>query len=168
MDILYRRGRATAAEVMGELFASFGLAETVTRLGTLIEENTLAGIGAQNSRNLFSSAGYFAAVPTASGRAFAQRYAQAYGDKGGLLNALAESCYEGMLLLEAMARKAGGVNARKIEAVADGLLYQGPRGAAAMQSRHVRKDIYLAQADGAAFKVIRTFQSVNPGQNCKA
>ena len=39
-------------------FASFWLDDQAVRLGTLIEENTLAGIGAENSKDLFSSAGY--------------------------------------------------------------------------------------------------------------
>ena len=45
-------------------FASFGLPDSVTRVGTLIEENTLAGIGAENSKNLYSSAGYFGSIDT--------------------------------------------------------------------------------------------------------
>ena len=39
-------------------FASFGLAEKALRLGTLIEENTLSGIGLANAKNLYSSAGF--------------------------------------------------------------------------------------------------------------
>ena len=33
-------------------FASFGLSENVLRFGTLIDENTLMGIGAENSKNI--------------------------------------------------------------------------------------------------------------------
>lgn len=56
-------------------FGSFGLSDHVIRLGTLIEENTLAGIGADGSKNLFASAGYFASVATPAAKAFAEAYA---------------------------------------------------------------------------------------------
>lgn len=148
-------------------FASFGLAERVVRLGTLIEENTLAGIGAQNSANLYSSSGYFSAIETPAARAFAARYAKKFGDKAPPLNALAESCLEGLLLLEAMAARAGGVSVAALEKVADGTSYEGPRGRIVLQARHSSKDIYLAKAEGAAFKVLKTFDNVGSGQTCK-
>lgn len=149
-------------------FASFGLAEKTVRLGTLIEENTVAGIGAQNTANLYASAGYFASIETPAARAFAARYAKKFGADAPMLNGLAQSCYEGLLVLEAMGAKAGGLDVGKLEAAAGGLRYSGPRGEAALQSRHTRKDIYLAKADGAALKVIHTFRDVGSGQSCKA
>jgi len=149
-------------------FASFGLAERMVRLGTLIEENTLAGIGAQNSANLYSSAGYFASIETPAARAFAARYAGRFGDKAPVLNALAESCVEGLLLLQALAARAGGVGVAAFEKIAEGTTYEGPRGRVVLQARHTGKDIYLAQADGASFRVVNTFANVAAGQNCKA
>lgn len=148
-------------------FASFGLADKAVRLGTLIDENTLAGIGAQNSRNLYSSAGYFGSIQTPAAKAFAEDYKKKFGDKGLPLNALGESCYEGLLLLEAMADKAKSLEVSKLEAVAQGISYDGPRGHTVLENRHCRKDIYVAQAEGAAFKVVKTFPNVASGQNCK-
>ena len=147
-------------------FASFGLAEGVTRLGTLIEENTLAGIGAENSTNLFSSAGYFGSIDTPAAKAFAQRYFDKFGADAAALNSLGQSCYDGLLLLDALAEKAGSLEAAAMDAAADGTSYDGPRGTAVMSARHVSKDIYLAEADGAAFKVVETFANVAPGDNC--
>ena len=117
-------------------FASFGLAERVVRLGTLDRGNTLAGIGAQNSSNLFASAGYFASIETPPARAFAARYAARFGDKAPVLNALAESCVEGLLLLQALAARAGGVGVAGFEKVAEGTSYEGPRGRVVLRSRH--------------------------------
>ena len=151
----------------GRAFASFGLADKVIRLGTLIDENTLAGIGAQSSHNLFSSAGYFGSLQTPAAKAFATDYKNKFGDKGLPLNALGESCYEGLLLLEAMANKANSLKVDKIEAVAQGISYDGPRGHTVLENHYCRRDIYLAQAEGAQFKVIKTFPNVAPGQNCK-
>ncbi len=147
-------------------FASFGLADDVARLGTLIEENTLAGIGAENSVNLFSSAGYFASIDTPSARSFAEKYVAKFGADAAALNALGQSCYDGMLLLAVLAAKAGSLSAADMDAAADGTSYEGPRGGATMSDRHVSKDIYLAEADGAAFKVIATFADVGAGDNC--
>jgi len=147
-------------------FASFGLADRVVRLGTLIEENTLAGIGAQNSANLYASAGYFSSIETPAARAFAARYAAKFGDKAPVLNALAESCVEGLLLLQALAARAGGVGVAGFEKVADGTTYEGPRGRVVLQARHSSKDIYLAKAEGASFKVVNTFANVGSGARC--
>lgn len=147
-------------------FASFGLADSALRLGTLIEENTLAGIGAENSKNLYSSAGYFANIDTPAAKAFAEKYNDRFGADAAALNSLGESCYDGVLLLDALAEKAGSLSPADMDAAADGTTYEGPRGSATMSNRHVSKDIYLAEADGAKFRVIKTFNDVAPGNNC--
>ncbi len=35
-----------------------------------------------------------------------------------------------------------------------------------MSDRHVSRDVYLAEADGATFKVVETFPNVGAGDNC--
>ena len=147
-------------------FASFGLADQALRLGTLIEENTLAGIGAESSANLHSSAGYFASIDTPAANAFAKTYAVAFGAGAPVLNTLGESCYEGFKLLDALAERAGSLSPAEMDEVADGTSYDGPRGRATMQDRHVTQDIYLAEAAGAEFRVIETFANVGAGDNC--
>ncbi|WP_419913980.1 substrate-binding domain-containing protein [Hoeflea sp.] len=147
-------------------FASFGLPDSVVRLGTLIEENTLAGIGAENSKNLFSSAGYFATIDTPAAAAFAEAYHGKFGADAAALNSLGESCYEGLKLLQAMAEKAGSLDVADLEKAAEGTSYDGPRGHATMSERHVSRDIFLAEADGAGFKVVETFPAVSAGKNC--
>ncbi|MEM9104378.1 MAG: substrate-binding domain-containing protein [Pseudomonadota bacterium] len=147
-------------------FASFGLSDSVTRLGTLIEENTLAGIGAENSKNLFSSAGYFGSIDTPAAKAFAEKYHSTFGEEAAALNTLGESCYEGMKLLQALATKADSLDVAAFEGAADGTSYEGPRGVATMSDRHVSRDVYLAEADGASFKVIETFKEIGAGDNC--
>ena len=148
-------------------FASFGLADRALRLGTLIEENTLAGIGAESSANLFSSAGYFASIDTPSANAFAEVYAATFGADAPVLNTLGESCYEGFKLLGALAARAGSLSPADLDEVADGTSYDGPRGRATMKDRHVSQDIYLAEAEGAGFRVVETFPSVGAGDNCE-
>lgn len=147
-------------------FASFGLADQAVRLGTLIEENTLAGIGAENAENLYSSAGYFANIDTPAAKAFADNYKARFGDDAAALNALGQSVYDGVLLFAALAERAGSLSASDMDAAAQGTTYEGPRGAATMDGRHVSKDIFLAEADGVDFRVVQTFPGVGPGDNC--
>ena len=148
-------------------FASFGLADNVLRLGTLIEENTLAGIGAQSSKNLFSSAGFFAAVDTPNVKAFDKKYTDKFGPKAPALNTLSESCYDGLLFLDALAKQAGSLKVADLDSAADkGVSYDSPRGKLTYKKGEVASDIYLAEADGASFKIVKTFDSVSSGGTC--
>jgi urea transport system substrate-binding protein len=156
-----------AAVGFNKAFASLGLADKALRLGTLIEENTLAGIGNANAKNLYSSAGYFANLQTPAAKAFAEAYAKRFGAQAPALNGLAESAYEGFLLLEAMAKKAGSLDVPKLDAASEGATYKGPRGTVTMKSRHVVQDIFVANVDANGFRVVKTFPQVSSGQTCK-
>jgi ABC-type branched-subunit amino acid transport system substrate-binding protein len=149
-------------------FASFGLADKAVRLGTLIEENTLAGIGTENAKNLYSSMGYFSTLGTPGATAFAQAYAKRFGDKAPMLNGLAESTYEGFMMLEAIAAKAGDLNAAKMERASEGATYKGPRGVVTMHARHVDQDIFVSDVNAKGFNVVKSFPHVPSGQSCKA
>jgi len=156
-----------ASVTFNKAFASFGLADKALRLGTLLEENTLAGIGAANAKNLYSSAGYFANITTPAAKAFAEAYAKRFGPQAPALNGLAESAYEGFLMLEAMAKKAGSLSVAKLDAANEGVSYNGPRGAVTMKARHVEQDVYVADVDDKGFRVVKTFARVGSGQTCK-
>ncbi len=156
-----------ASVTFNKAFASFGLADKALRLGTLLEENTLAGIGAANAKNLYSSAGYFANITTPAAKAFAEAYAKRFGPQAPALNGLAESAYEGFLMLEAMAKKAGSLTVAKLDAASEGVSYNGPRGTVTMKARHVEQDVYVADVDDKGFRVVKTFAGVGSGQTCK-
>jgi ABC-type branched-subunit amino acid transport system substrate-binding protein len=156
-----------ASVTFNKAYASFGLSDKALRLGSLIEENTLAGIGVPNAKNLYSSAGYFANITTPAAQAFAQAYAQRFGPQAPALNGLAESAYEGFLMLEAVAQKAGSLQVAKLDAASEGVSYNGPRGTVTMQARHVEQDIYVASVDDKGFRVVKTFAHVGSGQSCK-
>ena len=149
-------------------FASFGLADNVMRLGTLIDENTLMGIGAENSKNVFSAASYFANIETADAKAFAESYSAKFGSKAALLNGLSTSCYDGLTALDAIAERAGGLSVKEMDSVAEGTAFGSPRGDAVMKNRHLTLDIYLAEAKGTDFKIVKTFSKQEPGNFCKA
>ena len=54
-------------------FAGFGLDKEISRLSLLLEENTLLGIGAESSNNLFSSMSYYANAPARRTRSSRRR-----------------------------------------------------------------------------------------------
>ena len=83
------------------------------------------------------------------------------------MNGLAESAYEGFLMLEAVAQKAGSLQVAKLDAASEGVSYNGPRGTVTMQARHVEQDIYVASVDDKGFRVVKTFAHVGSGQSCK-
>lgn len=148
-------------------FSSFGLADKMLRLGTMFEENTLAGIGLANAKNLYSSAGYFANITTPAAIAFAQAYSKRFGPQAPILNGLAESTYEGFLMLEAISRKAGSLAVSKMDAACEGATYNSPRGSETVKSRHVEQNVYVADVDANGFRVVKTFSRVSSGQTCK-
>jgi len=147
-------------------FAGFGLDERAIRLGTLIEENTLAGIGADNANRLFASAGYFASIETEAAEAFATAYAEEFGEDAPVLNTLGQSAYDGLTLLAELANRAGGLDVAAIEAVAEGTTFESPRGAGTLTGRHVAQTIYLADGSGGAFDIIASFDGVASSEGC--
>ncbi len=156
-----------ASVTFNKAFASFGLADKAIRLGSLLEENTLAGIGLANARNLYSSAGYFANIETPAAKAFSDAYFKRFGAQAPALNGLAESVCEGFLMLEAIAARAKSLDVAKMEPASEGASYSGPRGAVTMHARHVDQDIYLADVGEKGFRVVKTFPHIASGQTCK-
>lgn len=156
-----------ASVTFNKAFASFGLADKAIRLGSLLEENTLAGIGLANARNLYSSAGYFANIETPAAKAFSEAYFKRFGAQAPALNGLAESVYEGFLMLEAIATRVKSLDVAKMEPASEGASYSGPRGAVTMHARHVDQDIYLADVGDKGFRVVKTFAHIASGQTCK-
>ena len=147
-------------------YAGFGLDKQAIRLGTLIEENTLAGIGAGNTKGLYNSAGYFANLDNSSAKAFAKRYYETYGDDAPALNGLGESLYEGLMLLQAMGNKASNISTKSFDKVAEGIKFTSPRGAGVLEGRHVTQDTYLADGSSGTYKVIKTFKAVKSSESC--
>ena len=134
-------------------FADAGLDESCCRLSTLVDENTLLASGADGAHDLWASAAYFESLVTPEGLAFGARYTARFGAAAPALNAPAESCYEGLLLLNALAGAAGSLDAAAISDAARRTEYQGPRGDLRLSGGHLQQRIYLAEADGFGFDV---------------
>jgi urea transport system substrate-binding protein len=110
-------------------FSATGLDRDILRFSSLIDENVLLASGADNTRGLMTSAGYFEDLATTSGMDFAAAYFRRFGPDAPVLNSLGESCYEGVRLLTELMRRAGSADVRPMTAVAEGLSYETPRGA---------------------------------------
>ena len=80
-------------------FGRAGLSRDVLRLSSVMAENELLGIGAENTENLFVTAGYFAALDTDANLAFKERYHGRFGQRAPTLNTFGQSTYEGVHFL---------------------------------------------------------------------
>ena len=147
-------------------YSAFGLPEQALRVGTLIEENTLAGIGAANAAGLYSSMGYFANLPNDAAAAYAARISDTFGDQAAQPNGLGQSIYDGLVLLAAMGNAAGSMDAAAIAGVADGTSFSSPRGSATLDGNHVAQSVYLADGSSGSFEVVASFDSVPHGVAC--
>jgi urea transport system substrate-binding protein len=135
-------------------FAKAGLDDSCLRLSTLIEENTLLASGADSTRGICAAAAYFESLHTRESLEFGGRYTRRFGPDAPTLNSPAESCYEGILLLSALARAARTIDVASLCRVADSVVYAGPRGEVRMRSQHLDQRVYLAEADALDLGVI--------------
>ena len=141
-------------------FAARGLAHRIIRYGPLIEENTLLGIGADCSRGIFSASGYFTCLDTPENNSFIARYTTKFSANAPMLNAVGQSCYDGLHFLAALTDKAKSPDASKLASFTEGFTFQSPRGTMVMHNRHSAKTIYLAEARGMDFNIIEAFTGV--------
>ena len=147
-------------------YAAFGLDRQALRLGTLIEENTLAGIGAANAGRLFASMGYFASIDSDAARAYAERVSATFGATAAQPNGLGQSVYDGLMLMSALGNAAGSLDAADVARIADGTEFSSPRGAAVLDGNHVAQTIFLADGTSGAFQVAASFETVPHGVSC--
>jgi len=142
-------------------FAAAGLDAVCRRLSTLMDENTLLASGAECTRGVTTAAAYFETLATPESLAFGLRYARRFGAEAPALNSLGESCYEGVLLLAALAEQAGSLEVRELCAAGAAVRYEGPRGELRVRDdRHVEQRIYLAEADGLRFDVLAELEGL--------
>ncbi len=136
-------------------FSAQGMDRDVLRFSSLIDENVLLASGAENTKGLMTSAGYFEDLATSSSLDFAAAYFRRFGADAPVLNSLGESCYEGVRLLTALMHRAGSAEVRPMTSVSEGLSYESPRGTVELCDRHLRQRVFLAAANGLSWDVIQ-------------
>ncbi|MDR3466823.1 MAG: substrate-binding domain-containing protein [Xanthobacteraceae bacterium] len=138
-------------------FAEHGLAARMLRFCGAMDETVLLGIGADNTENLFCSSGYFADFASRDNDTFRASYQAAFGRCAPPVGSVAESNYEGLKFLETVAARAGSVELRPLMAAAQNVNYRAARGDVAMTDGVARMPIYLAEATGLDFRLVREF-----------
>ncbi|MFD9946458.1 substrate-binding domain-containing protein [Nonomuraea sp. NPDC059023] len=143
------------AVAFNRAFAAAGLDRDHVRFSPLMDENMLMATGAASTRGLYSAAGFFEGLGTAGSLDLGGRYHARFGPDAPVLNSMGESCFEGVLLLGELLNRAGELDLRSIGRIAEGLVYEGPRGTMRMRGRHLEQAVFLAEAEGMDFRVLQ-------------
>jgi len=123
---------------------------SVIRLSCAIEENGLMACGAGNLERLFAVSSYFGALATEANAAFKERYHAMHGDFAPALNALGQSCYEGVNYLTSLLRDHGQTWRTKSTRDSLPVRYLSGRDLT-RKTGASRPSVYLARADGLQF-----------------
>ena len=134
-------------------FARQGLDGRLARLSPAVEENTLLGGGASAHHHLYAAAAYFDGMDTAESAELAAAYYGRYGAWAPALNAVGESCYEAIWFLHRLARTCGSLRVSDLDRIGSRHFYDSPRGLVRLDGNLLDQDVYLAAADGMAFRV---------------
>lgn len=137
-------------------FAECGLAATTLRLAGAMDETVLLGIGADNTENLFCASGYFSCVGSGANDEFLARYRAMFGPLAPPIGSVGQSNYEGLRFLAAAANRAGSVSLGPLLSAARNIVYTGARGPVTVRDGRAEMPMYLAEADGLDFKLIKT------------
>jgi ABC-type branched-subunit amino acid transport system substrate-binding protein len=144
-------------------FAAAGMDDRCRRLSTLMDENMLLASGAAGTRGICAAAAYFETLTTPESLDFGGRYTRRFGPEAPMLNSLGESCYEGIQMLAALARQAGGLDVRAMTAHAASASFAGPRGELRVRGdNHVDQRVYLAEAHELGFDIVAQLQAPAP------
>jgi urea transport system substrate-binding protein len=138
-------------------FAECGLAATTLRLAGAMDETVLLGIGADNTENLFCASGYFNCVGSRANDDFLSQYRATFGTNAPPIGSVGQSNYEGLRFLEAAAERAGSLTMRPLLSAARNIVYAAARGPVTIRDGHAEMPMYLAEADGLDFRLIKTF-----------
>jgi ABC-type branched-subunit amino acid transport system substrate-binding protein len=147
----------TDSIVFNRAFAEQGLASKMLRLAGAMDETVLLGIGAENTENLFCASGYFVDMASRENDAFRCQYQASYGRYAPPLGSVAQSNYEGLRFLDTVASRAGTLAIKPLLSSAMNVDYVGARGRVGIRGGSAQMPIYLAEADGLDFQLIKKF-----------
>jgi ABC-type branched-subunit amino acid transport system substrate-binding protein len=136
-------------------FGECGLGATTLRFAGAMDETVLLGIGADNTENLFCSSGYFSCVGSRANDEFLGQYRAMFGAHAPPIGSVGQSNYEGLRFLEAAANRAGSLELRPLLSAARNIDYCGARGLVSIRDGRAEMSMYLAEADGLDFKLIK-------------
>ncbi|HEY4042344.1 MAG TPA: substrate-binding protein [Rhodopila sp.] len=132
-----------------------------------VDEGTAKSIGA-DATGVYIAQSYLTSIDNPQNQAFIAGLQKMFGNDMKTPNDLSEPEYDGIYLYKAAAEKAGSLDEAKILHALPEVSFDGARGKITMDKQHhAPLTMYLGQvqADGSV-KVIQTFKSVDPGQQC--
>ncbi|MGE2730593.1 substrate-binding domain-containing protein [Mycolicibacterium vaccae] len=138
--------------------------DRMARFSPLMEENMLLASGAGSTENLFVAAAYFNSLATPGAMELMGRYVATYGADAPPLNAMAESCYEGLRTLEALFERARTAEIGELMTSAQHIGFDSPRGPVNMRGNHLDQRVYIATADCYDFDIL---DSLSPAALCE-
>lgn len=144
-------------------FANRGGHDRMVRFSPLMEENMLLASGASGTQNMYVAAAYFSSLATAGAMDLMSRYVASYGADAPPLNGMAESCYEGLLTLEALFKRAPTPAICDLIASAPDVGFDSPRGPVNMRNGHLDQRVYIAAAEGFDFEILDLLRPVASG-----
>ncbi|WP_158218027.1 substrate-binding domain-containing protein [Marinibacterium profundimaris] len=136
-------------------FAAAGLDRSVIRLGLLVDENVLCGIGQDATHDLYSVSNYFSGWKSPENMRFLDRYHGAFGRLAPPVSSTSLSCYEGIHLLAGLAgRRADPGISRMAELARRPLQRDAARHHLRGQPIGRCKTVHIARADGVAMSIV--------------
>jgi ABC-type branched-subunit amino acid transport system substrate-binding protein len=138
-------------------FGECGLAATTLRLAGAMDETVLLGIGAEHTENLFCASGYFNSVGSRANDEFLANYHGMFGANAPPIGSIGQSNYEGLRFLQAAAERAGCLTFAPLARAARDIQYVGARGLVTIRAGDAQMPMYLAEADGLDFMLLKTF-----------
>ena len=147
----------TDSIVFNRAFAEQGLASKILRLASAMDETVLLGIGADHTENLFCASGYFVDMASRENDDFRCRYEATFGRYAPPLGSVGQSNYEGLQFLNSVASHAGSLATKPLLSIAANVDYVGARGRVSIRRGGASMPIYLAEANGLDFQLIKQF-----------
>ncbi len=133
---------------------------------TYFDENFLNLVPAEQVEGLYGCLDYYQEVSDPFSRELLARYNKLFpGSAQFTAGSACTGLYRGMKLWEAAVKEAGTLNQGEVIAALDHVkIAQGPGGPAEMVpgQHHVRMNMYIAQATGGRFKVIKDLGMIEP------
>ena len=146
------------AVTFNRAFGETNLHRRMLRFSCAIEENGLLASGADNLEELYSSASYFGSLKTSANSSFREKYYSMHGENAPVLNALGQSTYEGVQFLSGLLETHRDSWRQKNSISTSAIEYSSVRRRVDNDAASVEAPMYLAQANGVLFEIIKKLQ----------
>jgi urea transport system substrate-binding protein len=132
-----------------------------------VDEGTAKSMGT-DAEGIFLSASYVTGIESAANKDFLAAMAKKFGGDLKTPNDLSVPEYEAVYAYKAAVEKAGSTGGAGVLKALGDVSVQGPRGTIVMSKQHhAPLSMYLGQVQGdGSVKVIKSFPSVDPGEQC--